>query len=178
MTMEGWGRTSDADAKGPLRIRERVADLQAATVGCTLFWLQICSLHFVSQVWGGVTKVGKCRRSLLPRATETSSNCVLVFDKGQFLWKDSNITHRTQDRTLGGLHTAAERIQPAEQEQRPVWQMGCVGGGGRGWVWCPGEERGRGWCVTSEEVRLDRLVSAVRTGRLCGIPPQQYTTLV
>ena len=26
---------------------------------------------------------------------------------------------RTQDRTLGGLHTAAERIQPAEQEQRP-----------------------------------------------------------
>jgi hypothetical protein len=26
-------------------------------------------------------------------------------------------------------------------------------------VWCPGEERGRGRCVTSGEVRLDRLVS-------------------
>ena len=31
--------------------------------------------------------------------------------------------------------------------------------GGRGYVWCPGEERGRGRCVTSEEVRLDRPAS-------------------
>ena len=28
-----------------------------------------------------------------------------------------------------------------------------------GWVWCPGEERGRDRCVTSEEVRLGRLAS-------------------
>ena len=41
-------------------------------------------------------------------------------------------------------------------------------GRGWGWVWCPGEERGRGRCVTSEEVRLDRPAS--ETGRLCGRP--------
>ena len=35
-------------------------------------------------------------------------------------------------------------------------------------MWCPGEERGRGRCVTSEEVRLDRPAS--ETGRLCGRP--------
>ena len=42
-------------------------------------------------------------------------------------------------------------IQPAEQNR--------VTGVGEGWVWCPGKERGRGRCVTSEEVRLGRLAS-------------------
>ena len=37
-----------------------------------------------------------------------------------------------------------------------------------GWAWCPGEERGRGRCVTSEEVRLDRPVSELAD---CGRRP-------
>ena len=41
---------------------------------------------------------------------------------------------RTQDGTLRGLHKAAERIQPAEQEQRPG-----EGGGVRGGVLARGE---------------------------------------
>ena len=51
-------------------------------------------------------------------------------------------TPRPQDRTLGGLHTAAERGQPAEQEQRQRE------GEGSGVVsWCGS---GRGRCVTSD----------------------------
>ena len=34
-------------------------------------------------------------------------------------------------------------------------------------MWCPGEERGRGRCVTSEEVRLDRPASELAD---CGRP--------
>ena len=34
-------------------------------------------------------------------------------------------------------------------------------------MWCPGEERGRGRCVTSEEVRLDRPASEMA---VCGRP--------
>ena len=45
----------------------------------------------------------------------------LFFAEVSFIRRNSNklTTPRPQDRTLGGLHTAAERIQPAEQEQRP-----------------------------------------------------------
>ena len=61
--------------------------------------------------------------------------------------------------TLGGLYTAAERIQPAEQEQRP-------GEGVR--VRCGVlARRGRGRRVTSEEARLDRPASELAD---CGRP--------
>ena len=35
-------------------------------------------------------------------------------------------------------------------------------------MWCPGEERGRGRCATSEEVQLDRPASELAD---CGRPP-------
>ena len=56
-------------------------------------------------------------------------------------------------------------IQPARNRDRVTnGQMGCAE---EGWVWCPGEERGRGRCVTSEEVRLDRPASELAD---CGRP--------
>ena len=66
-----------------------------------------------------------------------------------------------QDRTLGGLHTAAQRGYNPQNRSRGRGRGGGVRCG------CPGEGRGRGRCVTSEEVRLDRPASELAD---CGRP--------
>ena len=69
----------------------------------------------------------------------SSQRMVLVFfAKVSFLRRKTNNTQAPgldtpRCVTLGGLYTAAERIQPAEQEQRP-------GPGGGVGLWCPGED--------------------------------------
>ena len=48
-----------------------------------------------------------------------SENTVFSLLRSVLLEETNKLTTpRPQDRTLGGLHTAAERGQPAEQEQR------------------------------------------------------------
>ena len=75
--------------------------------------------------------------------------CFSFLAKVSFLRRKTNITQAPgQDTprcvTLGGLHTAAERIQPAEQEQRPGEGVGV-----RGVVSWRGERAGQDFVMSN-----------------------------
>ena len=103
---------------------------------------------------------GLTRRSKERSSRRSMKLCFFFFARVSSLIRRLT-SPRTQDGTLGGLHTAAERIQPAEQEQRPG-----EGGGVRGGVLARGEG-GAGVLPLRREVLLDRPASELAD---CGRP--------
>ena len=71
--------------------------------------------------------------------------------KVSFLRRKTNITQAPGQDSRWAPHSGRE-----DTTRRTGTEAGVED---RGDVWCPGEERGRGRCVSSEEVRLDRLAS-------------------
>ena len=79
------------------------------------------------------------------------------FARVSFLRRKTNITQAPGQDSRWAPHSGRE-----DTTRRTGTEAG-VGGN----VWCPGEGRGRGRCVTSEEVRLDRPASELAD---CGRP--------
>ena len=82
----------------------------------------------------------------------------LFLAKVSFLRRKTNITQAPGQDSRWAPHSGRE-----DTTRRTGTEAGV---GGRD-VWCPGEGRGRGRCVTSEEVRLDRPASELAD---CGRP--------